>query len=249
MKILSIALISLLTVPVLASEITSPFYLPQTGHFLTKTDATYNKDKFKVDTTSRRYQRTLGEKIMLGIGGGMAVLIGGDLNWTKQKEQLTFSHPHTKTYAAGLKGQWETMGILTQISTLYRQTTNVFFEPRRQMETHIRLGKNLKFMIPYLHLKGQFPLNARPQFDEPIYRAETGVFQNVNDKITLDSALYLAYDKNIHGKSYGLRTELSYLLSSWSSIGINGEWQAKGHAKNGADTYHQSVGINMRFAF
>ena len=117
------------------------------------------------------------------------------------------------------------------------------------MEADLRFGKALKSMTPYLHLTGHFPLNAHPEFNNPIYRAETGVFQNVNDKMTLDTALYLGYDKNIHGKSYGIRTELSYLVCSWASIGINGEWQARGHAKNGAKTYHQSVGANIRLAF
>ena len=249
MKILNAMLFSLLAFPAAAHEITSPFYLPQMGGIQTETAANYTKNKLKETTTSRVYQHDLSEKITLGLGAGLAALIEGQMDWTKQKQYTTLSYPHTKTYGAGLKGQWELSDILTQLSVLYHQTTNVFFEPRRKIESHLYLGKQLKSMTPYLHLTGNFPLNARTELNNPIYRVETGTFQKINEKMTLDTALYLNYDKNIKGRSYGIRGELAYLICSWSSVGVKAEWQARGHAKNDADTYHQSVGINLRFSF
>ena len=249
MKFLTFSCISLLAFSASATEITSPFYLPEMGHVLNQTNAHYTKNKMKANPTIHTYQRSVNDELTIGLGTGLAALINGDINWTKQKQGVSFSAPHTTGYAAGLKGQFNLNSILVQLSTLYHQTTDIHFSPRRQIEADLRLGKELKTMTPYLHLNTFLPLNARPEINNPIYLAETGVFQNVNDKMTLDSALYLRYDKNIKGRSYGIREELSYLITSWMAFGIKGEWQARGKAKNGAHTYHKSAGINLRFSF
>ena len=46
MKKLSFALFLLTAMPVVAHEITSPFYVPEVGHFLSKTTAQYDKNKW-----------------------------------------------------------------------------------------------------------------------------------------------------------------------------------------------------------
>ena len=104
-------------------------------------------------------------------------------------------------------------------------------------------------MTPYLNLLGNFPLNARPDFNNPLYRSEVGIFQSINDKMTLDTALYLQYDKNEKGKSYGIQGEYSYLATPWLAFGLNGSWQARGHAKGGAKTYQKSMGIKTTLSF
>ena len=249
MKLWMIPVVCLLTLPSMAAEITSPFYLPEAGHVWGKTEAVFIKDKIKDKKTVRFYDQGVGQKLSLGLGGGLAALVEGNMHWIRQKQEKTFSYPRTKEYAAGIKGGWNFDSFLTQLSVLYRQTTNVNFSARRLMETHLRLGKQLKTMTPYLHLAGRFPLNARPEVNAPIYRAETGVFQTVNDKMTLDSALFLNYNKNIKERSYGIRSEISYSLFDGVAVGINGEWQARGRAKNNAHTYHQKVGASIQFAF
>ena len=247
MKILSV--FAFMALPAFAAEITSPFYLPNAGHDLSQTSLQYTKDKIKASPSIRTYRQNLNEQITLGLGAGIAALLEGNLNWIRQKQEQTLSFPHTKGYGAGLKGSWEFDGFLTQISTLYRQTINISFEPRREIEANLYIGRTLKTMTPYMHFVGFFPLNARPQLNTPIYRAETGVFQSIQSKMTLDTALYLQYDKNTKNKSYGLRAEWSYFLTSWMVLGLNGEWQAGGHAKNNASTYHQAVGCKMTFSF
>ena len=249
MKFLTIPLFSLLSFSAMATEITSPFYLPDLGKVLSTTQAQYTKNKQTLSPTLRQYKRQVNQQIMLGLGGGFATLFEGNINWNKQKQDVSFSTPHATDYGVGLQAQGEFEKILMQVSALYRQTTDTAFAPRREIETHLRLGKNLKTMTPYLHLAGNFPLNARAEFNEPLYRAETGVFQGVNKNLTLDSALFLQYDKNIHGRSYGIRSELAYLMTSWSSVALNGAWQARGHAKNNTKTYHQSVGLSFKIAF
>ena len=249
MKFASFSLILLSALPVFAHEITSPFYVPAAGQFLSLTTATYNKYKLTVKPTLRTYRQSVVQELSVGFGAGLAGIFSGEMDWTRQKQDVSFSYPHTKGYTAGLKGRWQMDSFLMQIVTQYHQTTNVNFAPRRALEGDVYLGKQLATMTPYLHLKGLFPLNARPEFNNPIYRGETGVFQPVNKKITLDTALFLNYDENIKGRSYGIRGELSYLFTSWASIGINGEWQARGHAKNRTRTYHQMVGANLRFSF
>ena len=239
----------LLSVPVFASEITSPFYVPQLGHVLTKTSADYEKGKRTMKPTTRTYRRSVNEEITIGLGAGMAGVISGDMNWTRQKGITSISAPHTKGYGAGLKGSWEVESFLTQISALYHQTTNVDFEPRRLMKADLYLGKKLNVMTPYLHLAGDFPLHVRPEWNEPRYRGETGVFQPVNKNLTLDTALFLDYDKNIKGRSYGIRTSLDWLMTSWASLGINGEWQPTGHAKAHTKTYRQKVGTHLQLSF
>ena len=153
----------------LASEITSPFYLPQTGHFLAQTQGQFSKTKQTPGI--RTYRRLFNEDLTIGLGAGLAAQIIGNLNWTRQKQNTTVSAPHTQGYSAGLKGQWEIGKIMTQLTALYSQTTDVNFSPRRTIEPHLRLGQELKTMTPYLHLWGQFPLNARPKFNNPFYRA------------------------------------------------------------------------------
>ncbi|MGN0919221.1 MAG: hypothetical protein ACI4OR_00445 [Alphaproteobacteria bacterium] len=243
------SVVLLFCAPVMATEITSPFYMPKAGHILNKTEANYTKNKMKGAPLTRTYRRAFNNELTLGMGGGIAVQLGGELDWTRQKQTTTLSVPHQTSYDAGLKGQWETGDFLTQISALYHQTDAVKFAARRELEAHVRLGKPLQTMTPYLHLAGSFPLNARPDFNAPLYRGETGVFQPINDKMTLDSALYLQYDKNIRERSYGIRGEWSYLPTSWVAISLNGEWQARGKARAGAKTYHQFVGVKMTFAF
>ena len=243
MKLLTIGFLSFLALPAMATEITSPFYMPELGHVQSKTMGQYSKSKRQ--TMPNKYQRQLLQEMTSGLGGGIAALAAGDLNWTKQDG----SFPHTKGYSAGLKGQWEVGGILTQLSAVYHQTTNVNFEPRRQMETQVRLGKKLQKMTPYVALSGKFPMNARSDFNDPIYRTDVGVFQPVNDKMTLDTTLYLKYNKNIKERSYGIRGELSYNVSSWLAFGIEGQWQARGHAKSDTKTYHQSIGIKTILSF
>ena len=243
MKLLTIGFLSFLALPVMATEVTSPFYLPELGHVQSKTNGQYTKNKRK--TMPNRYQRQLAQEITIGLGAGIATLAAGDLNWTRQNG----SFPHTKGYAAGLKGQWDIGGILTQFSTWYHQTTNVSFEARRQMEAQVRLGKQLQKMTPYISLKGKFPMNARPEFNDPVYRGDIGVFQPINDKMTLDTTLYLKYDKNIKERSFGIRGEYSYAVTSWLAFGVQGEWQARGHAKSNTKTYHQSVGVKTTLSF
>ncbi len=238
-----------LSIPAAAHEITSPFYLPEMGHVLSQTSALYSKNKITTSPTTRTYRTTIVEELTLGLGAGLAALMNGDLNWTRQKQDKTLSAPHTKGYAAGLKGQWEVNGLLTQFSGLYHQTTEVDFSARRLLETHFRFGKQLKTMTPYVHLQGNFPLHARSHFNNPLYRVETGVFQQVSPKTTLDTALYLQYDKNVKGKSYGIRGEYSYLATQWMAISINGQWQARGHAKAHEKTYHQQIGTKISFSF
>ena len=239
----------LFCVPVSATEITSPFYLPNAGHLLNQTRGNYTKNKIKTTPLTRTYHRALNNELTVGLGAGFAALVSGELNWTRQKQVTTLSEPHTTAYKVGLKGQWETGPVLTQLSALYHQTDNVAFLPRRTLETHLRFGKPLKSMTPYLHLTGDFPLNARPEFNNPVYRGETGVFQSINQKMTLDTALYLQYDKNIQERSYGIRGEWSYLVTSRVAFGLNGEWQARGKAHNSTKTYHQSVGAKVTFSF
>ena len=238
-----------MAIPALATPITSPFYMPQAGHVLSQTTAQYTKNKIKNNTSMRLYRRNLTEEMTLGLGGGMAMLLNGDLNWTRQKHSSFSVHSSAKSYSAGLKGQWNWEDILTQFTVQYHQTTDVDLAPRRAIEAHIRLGKTLKTMTPYLHLAGTFPLNARPAFNTPVYRAETGVFQPIKKSMTLDTALYLQYDKNTKERSYGIRAEWSYALTSWMSLGLNGEWQARGQAPRGTKTYHQSVGAKITCAF
>ena len=249
MKKLSVALLLLTALPAGAHEITSPFYVPKAGHFLSTTAAQYDKNKRTLSPTVRQYRRSVSEEITAGLGMGVAAILGGEVNWTRQKQNTTFSAPHAKGYSAGLKGVWEMNSFLSEVILRYHQTTDVDFAPRRTVEGDIYFGKQLNAMTPYLHLKGDFPLNARPEWNNPTYRAETGVFQAVNKSLTLDTALFLNYDKNIKGRSYGMRAELAYLLTSWASIGVGGEWQARGHAKERTKTYHQQVGINLRLAF
>ena len=243
------AFITLTTLPALATEISSPFYQPSMGHIVSQTSALYTKHKIKGTPTTRTYRRDLGERITLGLGAGLAALIEGNLDWTRQKQIFTQKIPHTKTYAAGLTGVGCFEGILVQLGALYRQTTNVIFEPRREIEAQMRLGKQLKTMTPYLHLNAHFPLNARKEFNTPVYRAETGVFQSVNKAMTLDTALYLQYDKNIQERAYGIRTEWAYLVTSSIAFSLNGEWQARGHAPGNTRTYHQAIGTKITFHF
>ena len=249
MKFLPLSLMILASFPAFAHEITSPFYLPTLGVFSTKTAVSYDKNKHTTNPTTRTYRQKALQEITAGLGAGLAGIFWGEMNWTRQKQETTLSFPQTKGYGAGLKGVWQMDSFLTQASVIYHQTTNVAFAPRRLIETNLYLGKQLSSMTPYLHLWGLFPLNARPEFNNPVYRAETGVFQSINTNWTLDTALFLNYDKNIQGRSYGIRSELSYLFTSWASIGINGEWQARGHAKNNTKTYHQGLGANLRFSF
>ena len=234
--------------PAMATPISSPFYQPTMGHFLSKTSASYTKNKIKTTPTTRSYHRSLGEEVTLGLGSGFAALIAGDLNWTRQKQEISFSTPHASAYGAGLQGQWNLGGILTNLSVLYHQSTNVNFEARRKIKTNLYLGKELDKMTPYLHLTGNFPLNARAEFNDPLYRGETGVFQSVNDKMTLDTALYLQYDKNAKERSYGIRGEWSYLPTNWIAISLNGEWQARGKSHK-RKTYHQLLGTKITFSF
>lgn len=249
MKKLSFMMMLLAAIPVWAHEITSPFYVPEAGHFLTKTTAVYDKNKRTLSPMVRQYRRSVSEEVTAGLGMGVAALLGGEINWTRQKQETTLSKPHTKGYSAGLKGVWQMDSFLSGVIVRYHQTTDVDFAPRRALDTDLYLGRQLAQMTPYLHLKGNFPLNAEHDFNDPVYRGETGVFQNINKNLTLDTALFLNYDKNIKGRSYGIRGELAYLFTSWASLGINGEWQASGHAKNQTKTYHQQVGINLRLAF
>lgn len=239
----------MMALPALSAEISSPFYQPELGHILSKTSAFYTKNKIKAHPTARLYRRDLNQEITLGLGAGLAALFEGNLNWTRQKQIFTQKIPHTKGYAAGLKGQWTVNDILTQLTALYRQTTNVEIQPRREMETHIRLGKTLKTMTPYVHLAGMFPMNARFDVNDPIYRGETGLFQTVNASMTLDTALYLQYDKNIQERSYGIRGEWSYFITPKIAWSLNGEWQARGHAKGNTRTYHQAVGTKITITF
>ena len=216
---------------------------------MTKTTAVYDKKKWTSSPTTRKYRRSVSEEITAGLGMGFAALFSGEVNWTRQKQEESFSVPHTKGYSAGLKGVWQMDTFLSEVVIRYHQTTDVDFSPRRTIDGDVYLGGNLATMTPYLHLKGTFPLNARPEFNNPIYRVETGVFQNINKNLTLDMALFLNYDKNIKGRSNGIKGELAYLFTSWLSLGINGEWQARGHAKAHTKTYHQQVGINLRLSF
>ena len=247
MKLLTLLTLSFLTAPALASEITSPFYIPSTGHVLSQTQTSFSK--MKQTPGKRTYHRLLDEEISLGLGAHFSAILSGNLNWTHQKQRTSLSFPHKTGYSTGVKGQWALKGLLTQTAILYHQTNNVHFTPRRTLEGHFRFGKELKTLTPYLHLVGNFPLNARTEFNNPIYRGETGVFQNINNKMTLDTALYLQYDKNIKGKSYGIQAEWSYLPVSWVAIGLNGSWQARGHAKYNEKTYHKSIGIKTTFSF
>ena len=239
--------VSFMTLPALAHPITSPFYLPDSGHVLTQTSAVFNKNKIKTNTSTRTYHQGLAQQMVLGLGGGLAAQLQGDLNWLRQKQAP--SVPHAKAYNAGLNGVWDINGVLTRLNVFYRQSSNVQTEPRRAIHSHFYVGKSLKNMTPYLHVSTRIPLNARPVFNDPVYRAETGVFQPIKTSMTLDTALYLQYDKNIKERSYGIRAQWSYLISSWMSFGLNGEWQARGHARNNAHTYHQSVGATITLAF
>lgn len=249
MKTLVPFFMGMIALPALATPITSPFYLPQAGHVLSQTTAQYTKNKIKNNASMRLYRRNLSEEITLGLGAGMALLINGDLNWTRQKHPLFSVHSSAKSYSAGLKGQWNWESVMAQFTAQYHQTTDVDFAPRRAIEAHMRLGKALKAMTPYLHLAGTFPLNARSAFNAPIYRGETGVFQPIKESMTLDTALYLQYDKNTKERSYGIRAEWSYALTSWMSFGLNGTWQARGKASHSTKTYHQSAGAKITFAF
>ena len=249
MKTILSGVIVLMALPAFATPITSPFYLPQGGHVVSQTVADYTKNKAKETPSVRTYRKKLGQRFTLGLGAGLAALLEGELDWTRQKQQMTVSRPHTKSYGAGLKSQWTWDKTVMQIATLYHQTTNVDFDPRREIQAHVRLGQSLKTMTPYLHLTGTFPLNAWDDLNMPVYRAETGVFQPIKTSMTLDTALYLQYDKNTKERSYGIRGEWSYMATSWMAVSLNGEWQARGKTAGNTKTYHGTVGAKLTFAF
>ena len=163
MKRLSFAIMLLGALPVWAHEITSPFYLPEAGHFLTQTKGVYDKNKWTLSPTMRKYRCSISEEVIAGLGMGVAALFSGEINWTRQKQNVSLSIPHTKGYSAGLKGLWQMDSFLSEVIIRYHQTTDVDFAPRRALEGDIYVGGQLATMTPYLHFKGAFPLNARPE--------------------------------------------------------------------------------------
>ncbi len=247
MKLAVMTTLCFLSVPVLAHEITSPFYQPAFGDFLSETRADYTKRKVQNKPTQKYYRRALTESISVGLGKGWAALVQGDLVW--QKKSSAPSVPHTKGYSLGARYLLEKESFLWVVSASYHQTGDRRFDPKHSILADVRFGKKLKTMTPYIHGIGQFPLNAEPDVNSPVYQAEMGVFQPINAHATLDSNLFLKYDKNIKERAYGAQLEGSYLMTSNVSLGIKGAWQVSGHAQNSAKTYCQSVGANLRFSF
>ena len=74
-------------------------------------------------------------------------------------------------------------------------------------------------------------------------------FNPNNDWLRQELVHALKYDKNIKERSYGMRGEISYIATSWLAFCLEGEWQARGHAKSNTKTYHQEVGIKTVFSF
>ena len=72
MKTFLTASLLLSCLPATATPISSPFYQPKMGHFLSKTSASYTKNKIKTTPTTRSYHRFLNEEVALGLGGGVA---------------------------------------------------------------------------------------------------------------------------------------------------------------------------------
>ena len=87
--------VSFMTLPALAHPITSPFYLPDSGHVLTETSAVFNKNKIKTNTTARTYHQGLAQQMVLGLGGGLAAQLQGDGHSRRLRERRQ-DHSHLR---------------------------------------------------------------------------------------------------------------------------------------------------------
>lgn len=261
----------------MAADITSPFYLPQTGKFLSDTSIEYRR--FSADKLIYSDQGWYAkEKVSYGVNDNLSVnaAIGNnfDNRYSSFSDDDTYNNSHNFDYTVGAAYNYTAKQFLTQVYTAYNT-----FKPKsflggdysNDWNKYVTLGAKIGYslgnddFIPYIDFKAVYGLNDVAHASDvygdnsPIeghwtYSTFAGVHKmwevvSTDIGVRWDNVRHDLYsrDKKSRNDVYA-QGSVNYFIREDMTVGLYGDYLIGGtYLANTNDDY--TVGANFKLGF
>lgn len=247
-----------LSTPVLAADITSPFYVPTKGNVSTVTSIERNvmhAKKGADKTTMRNY--AVSEELGYGIVDGLGVYVDGSNAWSRDKFDGDKQRKDTNTaWSVGTKYnvfddvfKWQVAGKYGQSNL---NTISDYFDRKgtyKYMNLGTKVGYDVKGYLPYVAFNYEQPIGEREM--APIYTTKAGVYKLICKKLAVDAGVKHQYTHSVDMHTWSGVAEVSYYLTQNVTAGIYGEYVVDGHVTDAdhARVTGNTAGLRLRAQF
>lgn len=262
----------------MAADITSPFYLPQTGKFLS--DASIQYRRFSADKLIYSGQGWYAkEKISYGVSDNLSVnaAIGNNFDnkyATLAGENFTYNNSHNFDYTLGAAYNYTAKQFLTQVYTAYNT-----FKPKSFLgdkysnawNKYVTLGAKIGYslgndsFIPYIDFKAVYGLNdvayasdayghSSPIEGHWTYSTFVGVHKmwevvSTDIGVRWDNVRHDLYSRNHSSRNdVYAHGSVNYFISEDMTVGLYGDYLI-GDTYKGNINDDYTVGANFKFGF
>ncbi|MFI3241335.1 MAG: hypothetical protein R3Y43_02075 [Alphaproteobacteria bacterium] len=258
----------------MATDITSPFYLPEIDEGLSTTSVEYSR--VNMDETSNQSKGWyVKEEIAYGLSDNLALTasIGNtfDNKWVGREGD--YNNSHNFDYSVGAKYNEFYGNVLTQYSFTYEtfQAKSFGLSNSDAWNQYFDLGAKLGYefdcgLLPYVSFNATYGYNtvdnaarnndisrtmSDPKEGKFAYSTFAGVFKQFENT---SAEFGVRWDNVRHSDSYMSRDDVfaeaqfDYLISDSMSVGVYGEYYVGGSYRADID-YDYTVGANLKMAF
>lgn len=246
-----------LSMPVLAADITSPFYVPTKGNVSTVTSIERNvMHAKKSDDKLAMRNYTISEELGYGVVDNLGVYITGENAWSRDKFNGDKERKDTNTaWSVGTKYNVFNDALKWQVAAKYGQSNLWTLDQGdrkgtyKYMDLGTKVGYEVQGYLPYVAFNYEQPLGEREM--APLYTTKAGVYKLICNKLAVDAGVKHQYAHSAEMHTWSGVAEVSYYLTQNLTAGVYGEYVVDGHAKdlNDARITGNTVGLRLRGQF
>lgn len=241
--------------PVVATELTHPFYMPGQYKTSSVTSLDFGKEHYKNETGFNQsyYKRTIEEALAFGLTDTVTVIGSVSNVWNKIKDVGIPSEQDDKNIDFTVGAKWNVVSegaLKAQLLMIYGQREH-WADHGAYKYTRFggRVGYETDWFMPYVSAEMEVPLwQSRFGHDRNRYEVKFGGYKTWSDW-SLDGDVRYNGDPEYKQNAWAMDAELSYaLIPSWT-VGVYGHYVFAGHQKWNGASYGQKIGLRLRTAF
>lgn len=239
-------------------DITHPLFTPDRGQFLSETNFTYSRYKYKTEKSFNRdkqYNRSFTETVTYGISDKWNASVFGRKDFEKT----------TSKYGTQYKRRIDDWGLMAKYKILDGEKTYWDVQAKYYQEHYERLdsldkifslsstyGKNYKIGTLYFKCEYGNTLNQGKENDG-VWIATLGWNKKLCDKLALGvDADYSQYSDETKDKQSSLGIDLTYKFTNNTSLQVFGRYMLSDNTDKDWGAEYKSgckYGVNFRIAF
>lgn len=249
-----------LSMPVLAADITSPFYVPTKGNVSTVTSLERNvMHAKKSDNKLAMRDYTVSEELGYGVVDGLGVYVDGSNAWSRDKDNGDKYRKDTNTaWSVGTKYNVFNDALKWQVAAKYGQsnldTVSQNFDRKgtyKYMDLGTKVGYEVKGYLPYVAFNYEQPIGEREM--APLYTTKAGVYKLICNKLAVDAGVKHQYAHSVDMHTWSAVAEVSYYLTQNITAGVYGEYVVDGHISDAVADHARvtgnTAGLRLRAQF